>query len=53
MVDKNFATLTDAAEITGADTFGLLFGVNSREASFTRAARYLRGHQINDQSGTF
>ena len=52
MADKDFSTLTAADEITGADTLAILFGVNSREASFDLAARFMRGNQINDQSGT-
>ncbi len=52
MADKDFSTLTDADEITGADTLAILFGVNSREASFDLAARFMRGNQINDQSVT-
>ena len=52
MVDKAFDDLTAAAEMTGADTLAILFGVNSREASFTLAARFMRGNQINDQTGT-
>lgn len=52
MGDKEFATVTDSGEITGANSALLLQGANTREGHFDRMARFLRGSQINDQSGT-
>lgn len=52
MGDKEFATVTDSGEIVGGNSALLLQGANTREGHLDRMARFLRGSQINDQSGT-
>lgn len=52
MADKPFDVITDAAELDGTETMVILQGANSRELDIAKLARWSRGSNINDQSGT-
>jgi len=52
MADKPFDVITDADELDGTETMVILQGANSRELDIDKLARWSRGSNINDQSGT-
>ncbi len=52
MADKEFDEVTDSGELSGSETALIFEGTNSRESTYDLMARFLRGSQINDQSGT-
>ncbi len=52
MADKEFDEVTDSGELSGNETALIFEGTNSRESTYDLMARFLRGSQVNDQSGT-